>query len=196
MKFPTSKNCPPVRAEDWFDWGFWKDISAESFWTVQRMAVEDFKATGKHDLKPFEVFSRRYSHEMAHFIVCRDDQVFDPWWGLEVFTFREDGRGLFNDDECFTELEVLTVQGLINDYGPDRAAAFARTEMLTYTNLEGFGRWEKLTYDQKDELEDLLTAYARMFAAKWTRESLWQERHRKTDLVRARLGLPPEPRIG
>lgn len=195
---PIYENMPPSRVRDWLDWGVWDDLSDDElgFWDVMQDSVTTFLKTGERGIEPFKIYSHRYCHELAHFIVCQDDQVMDPWWGLEVWTFREDGLEWFDDNAAFVEIEVLVVQELIKGCSNETAASWAQGQIGPNSKLSGYGRFDTLNEHGKKEVYDLVYEYGLMFARKWTRLSMWRERNRKTDLVRRLRGLPPEPREG
>lgn len=189
---------PPWNFHEWLDPAIWKEDHRD-FWNAQRGEYDRRKGLNTNrPLEPFLLFRSRHSHELAHFIVCDDRDLFDPWWGVSTWTFANGDDAMFDDDDLMIEAEVLAIDYFLRGRDPSGHDGPVARELLRHANLRGIGSIRTPDDDEslRREVETgaLIAWLVDAIKAKWggldvrdphpSRRLLWAECVRKTNLVR------------
>jgi len=173
----------------------WRQYMIECVSGTRKM--EPFMACLSHPLTTEPISKDPFinEHELAHFILCPDDKVLDPLWGIEFDgPFEEEFRDL---DKARFEVRVLFIQEVILNYTHHREhylqwvkSPVGREVMLNNKCHPWIGSVQMaMTYCY---ISPLSTAQVRhevdhMVAADWTIGKVWSELERKKELVRQLL---------
>lgn len=129
-------------------------------------------------------YEDRSVHEIAHLICCKDDQIFDPYWGFQEFNF-DDGtkEGTRLSLECSKkEIEVVVIDVIIDNH--------IRNQTPTHRLLPRFFAVLCKNGNTVPEgiTEDMfIIREADKALQKWNLKTIWAELQRKYALVAKEL---------
>lgn len=171
---------PPKTLEAWMAGGPWSEspVTFEE-WVASARSWEKGDTEGLH---PFPRVGHptgyhRFAHEVAHLIICPDEDLFCPWWGLVPGTTKEPAN-------LITEAKVFGVEDRLyrhfgrlvgspkSRYRPEWLGAAART--LAY--MEAGGR-------PTPDTVRFYTDKAAEAKSQWTIKAMWEEVQRKYTLA-------------
>lgn len=178
----------PNKIEDWMDgipWGF----TNENFFRV----AERYRDTGVKP-EPFTLHNgreNRATHEIAHVIACRDEDLFDPWFGIDNFVF-ESGE-LLSTENFRKECEVTVIQEMIDvELLKDEKVREYRRKCITVYGMSflctdiGVIPYPATMTKKEDKKRFELQFIAQVLdkaLSKWTLKKAWNELNRKRAIV-------------
>lgn len=170
-------NKIPRDIESWLQ-GYWTQKQGNFFFYAKEKALESFVVY--HTCEKDE----RIAHELAHFIVCEDENIMDPTYGLNEFLFSE--KMFFSISAHRTEIEVTVVEQYIKKYLLGgvfgEGGEYWRNQPIT-AGLVGSMTYFLCDKISREESENI----AQEFILKWNIEKIWNELNRKYALVDAYL---------
>lgn len=128
----------------------------------------------------------RESHELAHLVCCRDENIMNPWWDFNRFI---DTDNHFTFEEGKLEGEVLMVDILLTIYDQDRfryLRGAGEMEFVVKDTMNVLYPWYGPLVENTVYLNDLhMRWYYDSIRHKWTLARILDEALRKYKLIRS-----------
>jgi hypothetical protein len=137
--------------------------------------------------------SNRSAHEVAHIIVCKDEDMFDPWYGMDNFVF---GNGeLLSIENLRVEIEVSVVEEIIlaetadphmREYRRNCITVYSMVELCT--DIGDIPYPENIRKEERKRFErQFVSRFLDAAIQKWNAQKAWAELEWKRAIVRSAL---------